>query len=200
MSKRAPQGAPPSSDTALLLIDVITDFQFEDGQKLWHNAHPIVQPIAVLKARARTAGIPVINVNDNFGNWQEDLKRQVERIMADSKEGREFICKIKPDPDDYYILKPQRSGFYETPLAVLLGSMEVKNLIIAGITTDICVLFTAHDAYMRGFKVRVPADCTAAVENEHKDEALKLMSRVADVDTSPSAEIRMKSRGEKQKN
>jgi nicotinamidase-related amidase len=87
------------------------------------------------------------------------------------------------------VLKPQRSGFYETPLSVLLASLEISRLIVTGFTTDICVLFTAHDAYMRGFDVLVPSDCTAAVEGEFHDSALKLMERVANVDTGSSDAI-----------
>ena len=95
------------------------------------------------------------------------------------------------------MLKPQRSGFYETPLAVLLASMDVSDVIVTGFTTDICVLFTAHDAYMRGMSVRVPSDCTAAVEKEFHDAALELLKRVADVDISRSADVEFTSKSKK---
>jgi nicotinamidase-related amidase len=161
ISRKVVDGPLPRSDTALLLIDVVTDFDFEDGAKLWQNARAIIRPLRDLKAAARSMGAPVIYVNDNFGNWQEDLERQVDRIMNNSAMGREFISRIRPDAADFYVLKPQRSGFYETPLSVLLSSLKIRNVIIAGLATDICILFTAHDAYMRGFGVKVPSDCTA---------------------------------------
>ena len=97
--------------------------------------------------------------------------------------------RIRPAENDLYVLKPQRSGFYETPLAVLLESMEISSLILAGVTTDICVLFTAHDAYMRGFSLAVPSDCTAAVEKHYKDHALELIERVTEADVRPSTEL-----------
>ncbi len=178
------------AETALLLIDLVTDFNFKDGETLWENSRPIVGPIAELKSRAKSAGLPVIFVNDNFGNWKEDFNRQVSRVMGSSDDCRELIETIRPEEDDLYVLKPQRSGFYETPLEVLLSSMNVKKLILAGVTTDICVLFTAHDAYMRGFEVSVPADCTAAVAGDHNTEALQLIERVANADISPSTSIR----------
>jgi nicotinamidase-related amidase len=194
ISKRVTDGPLPKSDTAVLFIDVVTDFDFEDGNKLWQNARQIIEPLRDLKARAKRAGAPVIYVNDNFGNWQEDLEKQVERILQRSVNGREFIRHIRPEVDDFYILKPQRSGFYETPLSVLLSSLEITTVMIAGVTTDICVLFTAHDAYMRGFDVKVPSDCTAAVDDAFKESALELISRVAGADIRPSDQIEFNSR------
>lgn len=180
---------PFKSDTALLLIDLISDFEFEDGERLWKNTRPIGEPLARLLSRARDRKIPVVYVNDNFGNWQEDLEKQIERILSGSGMGRELIEKIGPSDADIYVLKPQRSAFYETPLSVLLSGMGVKKLIITGITTDICVLFTAHDAYMRGFDILVPHDCTAAVEAVFKQDALALLERVAKADTRPSTDL-----------
>ena len=202
ITKFITDGPLPKSDTALLFVDVITDFEFEDGEKLWRNARSIIEPLRNLKSRARLAGAPVIYVNDNFGNWKEDLERQVDRIMSDSTIGQEFIHHIRPDDDDFYVLKPQRSGFYETPLAVLLSSLKIRRVMIAGITTDICVLFTAHDAYMRGFDVEVPSDCTAAVNDAYKRSALEMIGRVAAADIRPSDQLQFSSRSgdEVQKN
>jgi len=180
---------PFSSPTALLLIDLISDFEFEDGEKLWNNARPLGEPIARLLSRARQGGIPVIYVNDNFGKWQEDLEKQVERILYSSGMGRELLEKIRPSAQDLYVLKPQRSVFYETPLSVLLAAIGVETLILTGVTTDICVLFSAHDAYMRGFDIFVPSDCTAAVESEYKQDALTLLERVAKADLRLSDDL-----------
>jgi nicotinamidase-related amidase len=177
--------------SALLLIDVISDFEFEDGEKLYDNAVIAAERIAKLKLRASDAGLPVIYVNDNYGKWQEDFNAQVDRIIESSARGREIASLLRPDRDDYYILKPQRSGFYETPLDVLLASLNVRDVIVTGFSTDICVLFTAHDAYMRGYGVRVPADCCAAVETHYHDGALELIERVAKADISTSAAIRL---------
>lgn len=173
---------------ALLLIDLITDFDFDDGEQLWKQTQKIIDPLVLLIEKARLSDIPVVYVNDNYGHWKEDFDRQVSRVVA-SKLGRDIAGLIRPQKDDLYILKPQRSGFYETPLAVLLESMGISSLILAGITTDICVLFTAHDAYMRGFSIAVPPDCTAAVETGYKKQALELVERVAKADTRPSKEL-----------
>lgn len=112
-----------------------------------------------------------------------------ERIRSGSKKGRRITEILAPEENDLYILKPQRSGFYETPLSVLLQSLKVSNLVICGVATDICVLFTAHDAYMRGFQVFVPSDCCAAIELDHHTEALDLLGRVTDVRIGGQKEI-----------
>src|SRR5687768_6452118 len=129
--------------SALLIVDMISDFEFDDGEKLFKRALPVAKRIAALKKRMHRAGLPVIYVNDNYGNWQEDFTHQVRRMIEQNTRGREIAEMLTPTPDDFYVLKPQRSGFYETPLDVLLVSLDVERLIITGVTTDICVLFTA---------------------------------------------------------
>ena len=167
--------------TALLIVDMISDFEFEGGDKLCLNALKAAENISELKKRAKDHCAPVIYVNDNYGRWNEDFRTMAERIRSGSKKGRRITEILAPEENDLYILKPQRSGFYETPLSVLLQSLKVSNLVICGVATDICVLFTAHDAYMRGFQVFVPSDCCSAIEMDHHTEALDLLGRVTDV-------------------
>lgn len=189
--KGSPQraGEDSSSRSALLIVDIVSNFEFEDGDRLHDNLMHVAGNIAELRERAVRSGTPVIYVNDNFGKWQEDFTALVEDIMSSSKKGAEVLRQLAPGPDDYYVLKPQRSAFYETPLDVLLGSLNVSRIVLTGVTTDICILFTAHDAYMRGFSVAVPADCSAAVESEYHEAALKLIGRVIHADTGPGSEV-----------
>ena len=180
---------PDSSPVVLLIIDMVSDFQFEDGQELFANTMKIVRRIAELRQRANDAGVPVIFVNDNFGKWNRDFGGFVDAVREGSEEGRKITDILSPEGDDYFILKPQRSAFYATPLDVLLESMEAEKLVITGITTDICVLFTAHDAHMRGFEVVVPRDCVAAVETPFHNQAIKFMERVADAKIVRSEDV-----------
>ena len=173
---------------ALLIIDLVTDFDFEDGKRLYEAVQPKIDPLVDLKARMKKAGMPVIYVNDNFGIWKNSFSKTLDAARS-SVLGKQIVSRILPDDDDYHVLKPQRSGFFATPLDVLLASLEVSELIITGVTTDICVLFTAHDAYMRGYHVHVPSDCSAAVEEKHHSQSLRLLKRIADTDTRPSTEI-----------
>jgi len=179
------------SDVALLLIDVINKFDFEDGEKLFENALSAARRLSELKTRVKEHGMPVIYVNDNFGKWQEDFKAMVGEILEGDSRGCEIVRLLKPADDDFYVLKPQRSAFFSTTLELLLENLRVKKLIIGGVTTDICVLNSAIDAYMRDYELAVPRDCVAAVEQRHNDEALDLIERTLKADTTPSVELRL---------
>src|SRR4051812_28674116 len=143
--------APEKSDVVLLLIDVISDFEFEDGDKLLEQTLPVAERLAVFKKRAEEAKVPVIYVNDNFGRWQSDFKKLLSHCLADTAKGCKIADLLKPDDDDYFVLKPKHSGFYSTTLDILLEYLEAKTLILTGVTADICILFTANDAYMRDY-------------------------------------------------
>jgi len=184
--------APDKSEAALLLIDVINDFDFEEGDELLRLARPAGKNIAELKKRTKAAGIPCIYVNDNFGKWQSDFKKIVARCTAGDAKGKEFVKLLEPDDDDYFVLKPKHSGFYSTTLDLLLTHLNAKNLILTGIAGNNCVLFTANDAYMRDFKVFVPADCVVSNTEEENRYALKQMEVVLKADTTPAAQLDVK--------
>jgi nicotinamidase-related amidase len=175
--------APEKSPVALLIIDVISDFGFESGDKLLKNAEPIADNIARLRAQADKWKVPVIYVNDNFGKWQSDFKKLLRHATAKTAKGHSFVNKLKPKKQDYFVLKPKHSAFFSTTLETLLAYLEAKTLIITGLTADICVLFTANDAYLRDFNLFIPRDCVASAEDERKKEALRYVERVLDADT-----------------
>ena len=183
--KQTKNNAASPANTAVLVLDMISDFRFEDGEKLYPHAVKAAAAIASLKSRAKEAGMPVIFVNDNFGKWNEDFHSYTDSIRKSSEKGRKIIDMIGPDEGDYHILKPQRSAFYATPLGVLLMTLDISKLVFTGVTTDICILFSAHDAYMRGFHVSVPSDCAAAIDKAYHDDALRFVERVIYADTRP---------------
>jgi nicotinamidase-related amidase len=94
-----------------------------------------------------------------------------------------------PEQDDYFVLKPKHSAFFQTNLESLLSYLGATTLILTGIAGDICVLFSANDAHMRNFKIVIPSDCVASQEAEANDQALMLMQRVLKARTSPSSEL-----------
>src|SRR5207248_2360578 len=106
-----------------------------------------------LKKRAKAAGIPAIYVNDNFGIWQSDFRSVVRHCLEDGVCGAPIARLLAPEADDYFVLKPKHSGFYSTTLDILLDYLGVRALILTGIAANICVLFTANDAYMRDFRL-----------------------------------------------
>jgi nicotinamidase-related amidase len=185
--------APDKSGAALLLIDVINDFDFEEGEQLLELALPVGRNIAALKKCAKAAGIPCIYVNDNFGRWQSDFKKIVAHCSSEDARGKAFVELLLPDEDDdYFVLKPKHSGFYSTTLALLLTHLTTKNLILTGIAGNNCVLFTANDAYMRDFKIFVPSDCVVSNTEEENLHALKQMEDVLKADVTMGSKLDLK--------
>ncbi|MET0623901.1 MAG: isochorismatase family cysteine hydrolase [Pyrinomonadaceae bacterium] len=181
---------PDKSNVALLLIDVINDLEFESGEELLRHALPMAERLAALKRRAKEAGVPVIYVNDNFGKWQSDFKKILEHCLKDDVRGRPVAELLRPeDEDDYFVLKPKHSGFFSTTLDILLDYLQARTLVLTGLTGDICVLFTAHDAYMRDFNLVIPADCVASSDPSENDYTLRKMAELMDADISPSTGI-----------
>jgi nicotinamidase-related amidase len=180
---------PDQCNVALILIDVINDMEFESGEALMRNALPAAKKLSQLARRARNAGVPVIYVNDNFGKWRSDFRQQLGHVLEDGVRGEPVAKLLRPDDDDYFVLKAKHSGFYHTQLDLLIDYLQVSTIVLAGFTTDICVLFTASDAYMRDLEIIVPPDCSAAASIEHHENALEHMTRVLKVKTSMSEEI-----------
>lgn len=188
-SKDLHGNVPDSSGAALILIDVVNDFEFNDGEQLFQHALPVGKKIAALKRGAKQLGIPTIYANDNFGRWQSDLNKIVSHCINDSVRGKPFVEQVLPDDDDYFVLKPKHSGFYCTALELLLAHLGAQNLILAGIAGNNCVLFTANDAYMRDFRLFVPADCSVSLTQEDNEAALNQMKEVLKADIRPSEEL-----------
>ena len=183
--------APDKSEIALLLIDVINDLDFPEASQLLRFARPMARKILRLKDRAKKAGVPVIYVNDNFGRWQSDFRRQVQHCLRGGSRGHEIVALLQPEEDDYFVLKPKHSGFFSTTLETLLRYLGSKKLILTGIAGNFCVLFTANDAYMRDYDLIIPSDCTASNSSAENREALALMRKFLKADTRPSAKVRL---------
>ena len=181
--------APATCAVALLMIDVINDLEFEEGDQLLRFATPMAQRIAELKRRAQAAGVPIVYVNDNFGHWRSDFSATVKHCINDGVRGEAIARLLSPDQDDYFVLKPKHSGFFSTTLETLLKSLEVRTLILVGLAGNICVLFTANDAYMRDYKLVIPGDCVASNTVADNEMALTLMQTLLKADTQPSAQV-----------
>ncbi|HEY3112418.1 MAG TPA: isochorismatase family cysteine hydrolase [Gemmatimonadaceae bacterium] len=180
---------PDQCAVALILIDVINDMEFDSGEALCRNALPAARNLARLRNRAKDAGVPVIYVNDNFGKWRSDFRQQLGHVLEDGVRGQPIAKLLRPDEQDYFVLKAKHSGFYHTQLDLLIDYLQVRTVVLAGFATDMCVLFTASDAYLRDLDIIVPPDCSASATIEHHEGALEHMSRVLHVKTPPSSEI-----------
>ncbi|HEV3011589.1 MAG TPA: isochorismatase family cysteine hydrolase [Burkholderiales bacterium] len=188
-SKDLHGAAPDKCSVALLLIDWINDLEFAEGQKLFPQALSAAKATAALRKRAKQAGMPVIYCNDNFGKWRSDFRSLLEHCLKGEVRGRPIAELLAPDEEDYFVLKPKHSGFHSTTLDVLLAHLSARTLILTGIAGNFCVLFTAHDAYMRDFRLLVPRDCTASEDAADNRHALEHMANVCKADTGASSGI-----------
>jgi nicotinamidase-related amidase len=185
----------PASGTALLLIDVINDLDFAGSEALVAEAEAMAGRLAVLKRRVRRAGVPAIYVNDNFGRWRSDFRRTIEHCTARSSPGRRLSAQLRPTTHDYFVLKPRHSGFYGTTLDPLLAALKIRRVILTGIAGNICVLFTANDAYMRDLAIVVPSDCIASNTNADNAYALRQMAVVLKAQVTASTRLILRQQG-----
>ena len=182
--------APDKCETALLLIDVINDFQFPEAPQLLGFARSMAARLRTLKNRAHRAGVPSLYINDNFGRWQSNFTTLVSHCAKCP--GKDIVRMLHPAARDYFVLKPKHSGFYGTTLDLLLRHLGAKRLILTGIAANICVLFTANDAYMRDFELCIPQDCVCSNTREENDYALRQMEQVLKADVRPSTQLKLK--------
>ena len=181
--------APDKSPAALILIDVINALDFEHGHQLLEQALPMARKLAELKRRAKEMGIPAVYSNDNFGRWQSDLNQVLDHVLHDGVPGQPLAEILRPDDDDYFVLKPKHSGFYSTQLDLLLEHLGARTLILTGIQANICVLFTANDAYMRDYALVVPSDCVASTHAADAEYAIEQMRGVLKAQVTASDEL-----------
>lgn len=174
---------------ALLMIDLINDFDFEHGRKLHNRALAMVDPLLTLRREIEEAGWPVIYVNDNFGEWHSERSRLVEHAV---KAGSTLSERLAPEDSDYFIIKPQFSGFYATNLAVLLPKLGIRRLVLAGVATDVCVLFTAGDAHMRDYALWVPSNLVASADEDRGRAALAILRETMGTETAPTTELALR--------
>ncbi|MBV8877807.1 MAG: cysteine hydrolase [Gammaproteobacteria bacterium] len=184
---------PDRAGTVMLVLDMFSDFDFEDGRRLARLALPVARRIRALKARLSRQGVPCIYVNDNLGRWRADFAAVVRR--AESSLGRGIAQLLQPGERDYFLLKPKHSAFFGTPLATVLETLGARTLILTGTTTPQCILFTATDAYVREYRLVVPTDCVTALTRKQQQLALYFLESVLGARVCPSASIKQPSPG-----
>lgn len=187
MTQTRPEPAPGYG--ALVIIDMVNALDFEGGEALRGSAEAAVAPILALRTAADAAGMPVIYVNDNNGAWHSERDRLIEDALAKDGPGRALTERLRPRDDDYFIIKPQFSGFYATNLPVLLPQLGVRRLILTGVAADICVLFTAADAHMREYGLWVPCDAVAGNHDERTRWALEIMKNSMAAEICPTTQL-----------
>ncbi len=179
---------PDRARTVMLVLDMFSDFAFEDGARLARLAVPIARRIRALKTRLRDS-VTSIYVNDNLGRGRSDFGAVVRR--AERSPGAAVARLLQPDARDYCLLKPKHSAFFDTPLATLLETLGARTLILTGTTTPQCILFTATDAYVREYQLVVPSDCVTALTRKQQRLALYFLDSVLGARVCSARSIRL---------
>lgn len=179
-----------STKTALLILDMVSEFNYPDGEHIVRAALKAAPNIARLRQRAHAAGVPVIYVNDTAGKWESDQKAFIQRCLQPDSRGRKIAELIAPESHDYFMFKPRHSAFFGTPLHTLLTRLKIRRLVAAGITSHQCVLFTAMDAHVREFELVIPSDCIGAADAADTRHALYIFSHALMAKISNSRQLR----------
>ncbi|WP_404479168.1 cysteine hydrolase family protein [Novosphingobium sp. BL-52-GroH] len=183
---KAPDEDQEGDRAALLIIDMINGFDFEGADILQPKALKAATAVRRLKDAFEQKGWPIVYVNDNFGEWHSERSLLIDRAL---EHDNPVTALLRPAAEDFFIIKPQFSGFYATNLPVLLPKLGVRHLVITGIATDICVLFTAADAHMRDYTLWIPEDAVAAQSDEKGCWALDTMAQSMAAETAASTHL-----------
>lgn len=171
------------SKSALIIIDMINPFEFKHGRDLAEKTLHILEPLQELRDYFNQHELPIIYVNDHFNLWQANLDKIIS--YCQNKLNNTILQKISPGEEDYFLIKPKHSAFFGTALNTLLHQLQVETLVLTGIAGNICVLFSAMDAYMREFKLIIPSNCIASVDDQDQKYALTMMKNVLKADIAP---------------
>ena len=175
------------STTALLIIDLFNDFDFEGGDDLLRHTESIIDPILNLKHQFSIHDLPVIYCNDHFGQWKDNTDDIIQHA-AQSK-GYAIAKQMAPAEFEYFIIKPKHSAFYGTQLDLLLRQLNVDRIVMTGVAADICILFSANDGYMRDYELIVPRDCIASENAVRHESALTILRRSLGVSIEASTTL-----------
>lgn len=148
---------------ALLVIDMISLLDFPQAERMTLRAVSAARTIQRLRRGFHDRDWPVVFANDNFARWRSDFREQVAMAVHAGGASAEIANRLDPGPRDHFVLKPKRSAFLGTPLAVLLAKLGVRRVLLTGMALEGCVLATAIDAHSREFQVGVVREAVAGL-------------------------------------
>jgi len=180
--------------TALLLIDFMNPLDFDGANAMAPQAVRAAKRAAALRRKMHASREPVIYANDNFGRWEADFAAIVDYCASRGGASARMAALLAPSPQDRSVLKPRHSAFFGTPLEFLLDELAVDRLVLAGVAADSCIMFTAHDAYLRKYGLWIPQDWVASERDSYRRNALAYMERVLKADTRASTAARARGR------
>ena len=177
------------SRCAVVLVDVISEFDFEDADQLLAHARPATRRIQRFVERARRTDTPVVYVNDNDNRWDESFDGRVARVLQGDSPGQPIAEALRPRAGDLSVLKPKHSAFHATALEYLLAHHAIEEIVFVGWQAHLCILVSAYDAHMLGYRVTAPRDCVASNTSDQIETALHVMESAVEADTRSSVDI-----------
>lgn len=172
--------------SALVVIDMLSPYDFPDAEKVAASAEEVVPKIAELIERAIAEDVPVIYVNDNYGDWNSSADELVE--AGEQGERPDLVAPLKPPDEASFVIKARHTIFYGTPLEHLLYQEGIERIVLVGQVTEQCILYSALDAHVRHIDVAVPADAVAHIDPDLAKAALTMMEVNMGADVTPSAD------------
>ncbi|MDX6625477.1 MAG: hypothetical protein QOE56_466 [Solirubrobacterales bacterium] len=175
--------------TALVVVDMLNPYDHPEAAQLAEHVAEALPGIEMLLDRAKEEEVPIVYVNDNYGDWNSSAEELAEK----AKQGAhpELVEPVLPGSDRHsFVIKARHSIFYGTPLEYLLEQMEVGRLVLCGQVTEQCILYSALDAYVRHFELAIPTDAVAAIYDHLAEAALEMMERNLSAELRRAGEIR----------
>jgi nicotinamidase-related amidase len=175
-------------DTALIVTDMLNTYDHEDAEPLAASVREKLPQIVELRDRAaEREDTLLVYVNDNHDAWHAGQRE----IVASALEGEhpELVKPLAPDHPVPFLPKGRHSIFYQTALDHLLRVEGVERVVLVGQVTEQCILYSALDAYLRGFEIVVPPDAVAHIDEDFATAALKMMESNMHAELTPAGDV-----------
>ena len=154
---------------------MLNSYEHADAEQLTESVESVVGPLSDLIARADRAGVELIYVNDNYGDWNSSQEELARRAMDGARP--DLVEPLLPPDSADFVIKARHTIFYMTPLEYLLGQKEIGHLVLTGQVTEQCILYSALDAYVRHLEVSIPRDGVAHIHENLAQAAIEMMER-----------------------
>jgi nicotinamidase-related amidase len=166
------------SRTGVLVIDMLEDFFGAGTLPAVPERPALVNATVLLLDGARSRGAPVLYACDRYAPAEAAIDHECRAFgvhCVDGTQGAQIIPELTPQADDLVLEKKRFDAFFASPLELVLNELDLQRIVLAGVTTDVCIRHTAAGAFFRGIAVAVASDCCGAVRREDHDASLEYM-------------------------